>query len=926
MVRFHPTVEVALAADLTASVSSWSWTDITSRVHNPATIQINRGRRDRYAAAGPGRCELTLLNGDGRFVPRNPVGAYYGQLARNTPLRVSIRPNTNNLSDAFNRTASSGWGSADSGGAWTTAGGSASDFSVSPSSGGRHLHTAVNTRHTSRLGLSIVRSDQTVSIRMNALSTGGAQSAGLVFRRTTSTDYCRGEIRFNTDGSIVGRILQTSGGVDTVNASVTSSLTHSTSTWYRLRVQTGLSSVRLKVWDASTAEPAGWLIDGSSGFVLGFNTAGTGGPTSIREAGNTNSNATVDFDDYVFIDGPRVQFTGFVDQWPVRWSDASLNQSLAPITATGQLRRINQLQTLRSALFRAHTEDYTSTSTTVVGYWPMEDGSGATSLASGIGGPAIPDIVDMSPGADSDILGSDPLPTLGTGGIWSAGVPSYSASTTWAVRGIMRIPQAPSSGTGLLNWLCDDGTVKRWVLGLTAANVLKLEGYNSAGTEIIGDSGVNFADSGGSSLYGRQVYFEVNASQSGSDIAWEYTAWYDDDSATGDPAGIGRSGTRTSATIGNVVRIFHTSYPGFATTAGHTMGHVAVATSSSYGASVDGATGYRGETTSARFTRLGVEQNVSTMFGDLVLGSGSTTQTMGQQRTTSYAAQLREVEETELGILFDGKQGHIQLLPRSLRYNRAVDLTLDASAGQVGWPIEPTDDDYLLRNDVTVSRVDGSSYRAVDTTSVQQVGVYSDSVTINSELDADVAQHAAWRKNVGLTEELRYPQVVLDLTRNHATLAEDWLDADIGGRIQVVNVPDAELPPDDLDLLIEGYTEVIDSEEWKVFLNTSPARPYNVFTLQGGGNLGRPGAVSTLASSANSSTTSLSVATASGPLWRTGVVNFDIGVGGERMTVTNVSGTSSPQTFTVTRSVNGVVKSHSSGASLRLWKPGVLGL
>src|SRR6185295_9597978 len=124
-------------------------------------------------------------------------------------------------------------------------------------------------------------------------------------------------------------------------------------------------------------------------------------------------------------------------------------------------------------------------------------------------------------------------------------------------------------------------------------------------------------------------------------------------------------------------------------------------------------------------------------------------------------------------------------------------------------------------------------------------------------------------------------------------------------------------------LLVEGYTEVIDSVTWKATANMSPAAVWNVFTVQGGGNTGRVGTTSTLTAGVSSSATSLSVTTATGnALWRSGAVNFDIGVAGEQMTVTNVSGTSSPQTFTVTRSVNGVVKAQATSATIKLWRPG----
>jgi hypothetical protein len=43
--------------------------------------------------------------------------------------------------------------------------------------------------------------------------------------------------------------------------------------------------------------------------------------------------------------------------------------------------------------------------------------------------------------------------------------------------------------------------------------------------------------------------------------------------------------------------------------------------------------------------------------------------------------------------------------------------------------------------------------------------------------------------------------------------------------------------------------------------------------------------------------------------------------GGEDMTVTAISGTSNPQTFTVVRSVNGVVKSHPADTPISLTNP-----
>jgi hypothetical protein len=55
-------------------------------------------------------------------------------------------------------------------------------------------------------------------------------------------------------------------------------------------------------------------------------------------------------------------------------------------------------------------------------------------------------------------------------------------------------------------------------------------------------------------------------------------------------------------------------------------------------------------------------------------------------------------------------------------------------------------------------------------------------------------------------------------------------------------------------------------------------------------------------------------------------VPFDVIMSGERITVTAISGSSSPQTFTITRAVNGVSKAHTAGESVSLFYPATIAL
>lgn len=52
---------------------------------------------------------------------------------------------------------------------------------------------------------------------------------------------------------------------------------------------------------------------------------------------------------------------------------------------------------------------------------------------------------------------------------------------------------------------------------------------------------------------------------------------------------------------------------------------------------------------------------------------------------------------------------------------------------------------------------------------------------------------------------------------------------------------------------------------------------------------------------------------------------FDIRIGGERMTVTDINSTSDPQQFVVTRNVNGAARAHSAGDQVQLFDPYYLG-
>jgi hypothetical protein len=250
-------------------------------------------------------------------------------------------------------------------------------------------------------------------------------------------------------------------------------------------------------------------------------------------------------------------------------------------------------------------------------------------------------------------------------------------------------------------------------------------------------------------------------------------------------------------------------------------------------------------------------------------------------------------------------------------------------------PFEPTDDDQGKANLVTVTRAGGSSATVEDTTSTMStapppagIGIYDTTVTLSLASDASTKHQAGWRVHLGTVDEARWPVIGAKLEHPvflaDPALTEQLLDLDLGDRLDVEDLP-AWLPPFPARAIVQGYQETILPFSHEIQWNASPASPFDV-AYYGEARYGTE--FSSLASGVNSTATSWSVATSTGPLWTTTAGDFplDVLVEGELVTVTNITGGSSPQTFTVTRSVNGVVKAHGAAAPVELADPAYLGL
>lgn len=365
------------------------------------------------------------------------------------------------------------------------------------------------------------------------------------------------------------------------------------------------------------------------------------------------------------------------------------------------------------------------------------------------------------------------------------------------------------------------------------------------------------------------------------------------------------------------------------------LGHVAVwsdAASAVWPSAADtaaAAAGYVGEDAGTRIERIAGVAGQTVVF----VGTKTDTQLMGPQYSESKLTQIRDAEQADLGILTEPRDqfGLLYRTHRSL-YNQTAALTLQYDGNQLAPPFEPTDDDQYTRNDVTVVRRDGDSTRLKQLTgplSISDppagVGRYHDEATMNLEEDWMTAPAAGWLLHLGTLDEARFPRISVDLTNpSVVTAGLDTLvrAVEVGDRI-VVQDADAAFFPDDLSLIVLGYTETLDQKHHFFTFNCMPASSYEVFVIQDTGSRISPGEVALTSATMTTTATTMKVLSSdASTLWTTagGDMPIPVMVNGELMTVTAISGTTpgADQTFTVTRSVNGVVKTHAVGETVRL--------
>ncbi|TCO64957.1 hypothetical protein [Actinocrispum wychmicini] len=897
------------------------WRTITTDVRQSPAVTITRGRKDESAKPSPSLCKFTLDDASHNYSPHDPMGVYYGQEFLNAPFRLALEVGVDN----FARTTASGWGSSPQNGAWTTTTAGTAGTSVSSGEGRHSVTTTLSYALTTLQTITVRDVEVRTTVIIDSVSsvTGGSlEPANIALRMSNSgADYYLCRMLVNASNQVQLSIMERD--TTTLAGPVTLTTAYSGQQW-SVAASIEASTIRFKAWPTSGTEPQSWTVSTVQDGPFG---AGWVGIRSGVGSGNTTTKPVVFRYDRMEIRLPR--FAGEVSKWTPDRKLGEADRTIA-VEASGLSRRLSQFKNpLRSSAYRYMTGP--AKPFTPVEYWPLDLPKDATDP----GANAVPGGVSAFL---QQYLDANNQP---------AGAMTWGSGT--GLVGVGRTAQVTNNGSLILpvtrQALIGNSYTVSWVMRLTQDSGGRIIFHNNT---LSNDASITyFTDGSYEARIGAgpsTVIFAGQLPLAGYDDTWHTYSFsmYADSGhivCSFSIDGVFPSGVAVSPATYTPLNMIEFEGGDIQTSGPGAFGNVAVfpqinANSLIYGLLDDAYRGHSGEAPANRFVRIAAEEGVATdSYGDYNPLRPLTL--MGPQSEKTLLDLLDECVTVDRGSRYEPKSSvAVALRTVGSALNQTPAVSLDYSAGYVGDPFQPILDDQGRLNDVTTTRPGGGTYTVARTvgpknthdpgTVAGAVGRYDGSFEVNVAADAMLPEQAGWRLNNGTVSAPRYPVVVVDLRAPSVTqaVAVGVLDTGIDDLIEVTHATKAGVyyPA---RLLVRGYTETFDTAfRHTITFTGSPAEPYDVFVLGGSVLAGQSdsGNPSTLTTGVNTTATSLTVAS-TGYLWKTGAQTTQANLDGEQVTITNIAGSASPQTFTVTRSVNGVVKPHTAGAPIEVLNP-----
>ncbi|MET8475438.1 hypothetical protein ABZY90_19520 [Streptomyces sp. NPDC006422] len=891
--------ETNLPIRVELSFDGSTWTDVSTDVRYENKITITRGRSDWGSQVDAGRCSFTLANTDGAYSPQNPEGPHYGQLGRNTPCRVSVNIGSVALDLP----------------------GAANDYATTPDAAALDITGDIDIRFDATLDNWMLADYPSAGIadigrtELIGKSATSQVSWNLFVRRsrlylvwsengtTLKTATSTLDLPLTSSGRLAVRAtLDVNNGASGHDVIFYTAPTMS-GTWTKLGATvtgSGTTSIHSGTADLRIGSISTTAYDEAIGLVHavqvlnGIGGSAVANPDFTAQASGTTSFAdaagrTWTLNGHAEITNRKTRFTGEVSSWPARWDTGGFDV-VTDVQAAGVLRRLGiGAVPLKSPLYRELTAPARSS---IVAYWPLEDGGEATAFASAFDGHPPMQVVtgDVTPAAYEEFVGADAVPTIDTG-MLKATVPAYALDASTPAKQLMFVIKVPEAGvvsTQRIVSMFNPGTRSTWSLYVNTAGNLDLRAYDNEGVQ------QHASGFGTDSINGLEKLVVLQFTEPSStqtayliyvmDIAASMLTAVPDDTL---------STFTISNTVTGTTRPFTSLRFGQdGAMNGTALGHVALGNSTASANGLAGPTvGWNAEEAPSRVMRLGNEEGIH------AYATGPGDEQMGVQAPNTALDLMRTAEQVDKGILAESRRIlGVRYVTRASMYSQPVTLTLDYTGddGLVA-PLEPVDDDQTVTNDVTEQREGGASSRAVLTTGALStapppagIGLYDTSYTSNLLNDTQPIYHAGWRLHLGTWDEARFPQVTVNLATAPASI-EAAAAVDVGSRLQITN-PRVWLPPDTIDLLAQGYTETMDQRSWTITYNCTPYGPFNV-AVEGDSTYDRADTEgSELAEALTDTETAVDVLTTSGPVWTTDSAEhpFPVRIAGEVVTVTDV--------------------------------------
>ncbi|NNG35831.1 PKD domain-containing protein [Nakamurella aerolata] len=264
------TFDGSASADPDGSIASYAWDfGDQSAAGSGATVSHS------YAAAGTYQVKLTVTDNSGATASVThavTVAAAAGPIA----------------ADNFGRTSASGWGNADTGGAWTISGG-APNASVSGNRGVLKPPAAGSTVAATLNSVSAKDIDETFQVTLDKMPTGSGVYVASQVRKSGNSYYML-RLIVKPTGQVAGYLIVSSAGAETTLCALNvPNLTYAPgmTLGVRFTVSGTPATVAGRVWDAAKAEPSTWTL-----APVTDSTAATQAPGGISLLAYLSSNTT----------------------------------------------------------------------------------------------------------------------------------------------------------------------------------------------------------------------------------------------------------------------------------------------------------------------------------------------------------------------------------------------------------------------------------------------------------------------------------------------------------------------------------------------------------------------------------------------------------------------------------------------------------